>query len=98
MTKHTPGPWGVSGEVLNQGLVVSAPGRRARQIVALVQAEIGYQADPAPEAEANARLIALAPDLLAACRGVLEFLDNGTPIHPGSLLEEELQALVAKAE
>jgi hypothetical protein len=50
------------------------------------------------EREANARLIAAAPDLLAACRDVLEFLDNGSPLQPGSLLHQEIEAAVARAE
>jgi hypothetical protein len=97
MTKHTPGPWAVDGRA-DHHLLVGAPGRRLRQVVAEVPLVVGGLADPTPEAEANARLIAAAPDLLAACRDVLEFLDNGTPLHPGSLLHQEVEAAVARAE
>jgi hypothetical protein len=52
---HTPGPW-----------QVTARGRIAGDGHLLVMCDTGY-VSPAEEA-ANARLIAAAPDLLAACR------------------------------
>jgi len=74
MTKHTPGPWRVTAAPLN-------PGVSTRWI------EV-YSVDPEDDvaqatggnlktAQANARLIAAAPDLLAALEDILEGNRNG---------------------
>jgi hypothetical protein len=56
--KHTPGPWTVNGLVvvsLSEDCVVHLP---------------SMTDTPIDECRANARLIAAAPDLLAACKAV----------------------------
>jgi len=98
MTKHTPGPWEVGPQDWSRTRVFQEQ-QGSRRILANcdlneLRETHGYQ----EEALANARLIAAAPDLLAACRDVLEFLDNGTPLHPGSFLEQEIRAVVTRAE
>lgn len=69
-TKHTPGPWHVGD--------LAAPNLAGRN--ALVYAPSGYAVADAkvfhckfgvPEMEANARLIAAAPDMLEALEGLL---------------------------
>jgi len=72
----TPGPWAVDGPV-NNSLVVGAPGRRCRQVVAEVPLVVGYLADPTPEAEANARLVAAAPALLETLKRLLHETGEG---------------------
>jgi hypothetical protein len=67
---HTPGPWYALGQAVNvdraglEGLasIAKAHQRRGTDSVPITKAE----------AEANARLIAAAPDLLAALRGVAD--------------------------
>ena len=49
-----------------------------------------------PDWEANARLIAAAPDLLEACEQCMEFFLNGTPIHVGSVAHHRIAAALAK--
>jgi hypothetical protein len=81
-TKHTPGPWNVCEPVgwMPQGRHWTAEqmmemwwvGKRPGVAVALVDGSVDGRA----EAEANARLIAAAPDLLAVCIGILECLDE----------------------
>lgn len=67
MSKHTPGPWGISQNVSrhvvgpNGGVVASA--------------ELTWTADIS---EANARLIAAAPDLFGALANLLQLLPSGT--------------------
>jgi hypothetical protein len=56
---HTPGPWTVDGQTLPQNLQISSPDG----IVTVIDSEAF-----ADTIEANARLIAAAPDLLAVLR------------------------------
>ncbi len=68
MIKHTPGPWSLSNEpfeksdngVLQGHVTVDAPSHGALAQVVWKMAD----AQTSPECEANARLIAAAPDLL----------------------------------
>ena len=57
MSKHTPGPWEM------RGLTIFEPGKVALSIASITQHE--------PNARANARLIAAAPDILEALKGLL---------------------------
>lgn len=72
MTGHTPGPWAVSrlvgGEI---GIYREGDGRRDLARVHL--------ADTDAECEANARLIAAAPDMLRALERILVYAD-GDPV------------------
>ncbi len=43
-------------------------------------------------------LFIAAPDLLEACKGVMDFMDGGVPLRPGSLLCDGIRAAIAKAE
>ena len=83
MTEHTPGPWRVNPLVYMR---VNA----ANSNVARISREHGDI-----EGEANARLIAAAPDLLAACEVALDAMlahDFGT-----LSLCPQLRAAIAKA-
>jgi hypothetical protein len=64
MTKHTPGPWEVSGFPKSEGFsILTGKGRCvAERYPAAVSEKEGE------EMEANARLIAAAPELLKACK------------------------------
>src|SRR4051794_13527039 len=63
MVKHTPGPWYMAG----------VPAVLSRDGVGIADCRT---VDTTPqEQEANARLIAAAPDLLAACKALLADLD-----------------------
>lgn len=66
MSAHTPGPWEVhrlpQGDFSEPSIAIYGDG--GRRAVALIHS--------ATRAEANARLIAAAPELLAALEGILE--------------------------
>lgn len=67
MTQHTPGPWyrdGYTDDVVGSAIIRDATGFQ----VALTR-HWGIN-----ETEANARLIAAAPDLLEACRALVAYL------------------------
>jgi hypothetical protein len=61
MSTHTPGPWEVEGD--DESLWVTPLDRSTPVICDMVERE--------GETEANAHLIAAAPDLLAACKAFI---------------------------
>ena len=86
-TKHTPGPW----YALSEGVTDAAIGYRA-----IIDAHGYTVCNPSPMGEANARLIAAAPELLRA----LEFAKNELHYHPATRNSEALEvvrAAIAKA-
>ena len=66
-TQHTPGPWHWDGDVCSYDKENEAPWLCSSEDNPILSGEIGC------DTEANARLIAAAPDLL----GALEALDKG---------------------
>ena len=84
--KHTPGPWAVSGREINGPIDTGV-------IVARIP-EWGILADAPDPGRANARLIAAAPDLLAALEAVAEFWAGGDV--PAEL-DAQMRAALAKA-
>lgn len=93
---HTPGPWSVLGRV-TAGLAYSAVG--GKTLLARVYSE-AYR-DVAEE-EANARLIAAAPDLLTALAALIADHDDtydGEPMTGEKALALEAgRAALSKAE
>src|SRR3990167_2358217 len=65
MTQHTPGPWTHEG----QGYIKSESADAAGSRVCIIQRNV----------EANARLIAAAPDLLEALRSILPLAVHTSP-------------------
>lgn len=95
----TPGPWKVStspGAAVTTRCIVHELSKGTRLLsrhVATVSAH-----GPDVENEANAHLLAAAPELLAACKQAVEFLDNGpggTGIDAACV---RVRAAIAKAE
>lgn len=78
-TKHTPGPWAAF-----QNRIQSAEGEP------IADALMVSDFDTSGEDEANARLIAAAPDLLAALEVVIA--------HPNNFNFEVVRAAIAKAK
>ena len=98
---HTPGPrWtGARYDGAEMGCAIIAantdcgplPGNPTRGQVAFATAILNTDAR---RCEANARLIAAAPELLAACRAAMR-LDY---FHEHSALVEQMRSAIAKAE
>ena len=80
---HTPGPWTIV----------------QRQSVVEIVADNPDHADIATIwlADANARLIAAVPDLLAACRRISDTEWDGTAVHSFAECREIARAAIAKA-
>jgi len=80
--KYTPGPWEVRQEPNRGKQYISYSGSNWRIAVITMQEAKYHNSNkiiklPTIEAKANARLIAAAPDLLEACKGLLQyFWDN----------------------
>ncbi|MFA5382476.1 MAG: hypothetical protein WC356_04865 [Candidatus Micrarchaeia archaeon] len=82
MSKHTPGPWEVifedegEGHIIHMATAIENPGyfhsiHEVRYDHGVEPEEKGFE-----EAEANAHLIAAAPDLLEACKAILEDIED----------------------
>lgn len=63
MTKHTPGPWSISRDVMTSKTDIVAPDRSDLPVARILRAS--------PEPDGNAHLIAAAPELLEALKGLL---------------------------
>ena len=87
-TQHTPGPW-TRHKWHSQEDQISAKGGT----IALVSHI--HTLVPEAEADANARLIAAAPDLLAALEAIVKITDGSQPNYPAVLMVA--QAAIAKA-
>jgi hypothetical protein len=92
-TQHTPGPWSIDGSVNAGNLdVINGEGR-----IAMIDdsRSTGWNV---PTINANARLIAAAPDMLAMLHEVIALLNNpdadGTD---ANRVEREILAVIAKA-
>ena len=78
-TTHTPGPWTLGDE--DNPLVFSpAAGAYVAQVLAYTYGDIGTLR---AGVDADARLIAAAPDLLAALRLCHRFINGGHGLYPG---------------
>jgi len=91
-TKHTPGPWRTGG---TGGLIVFAADGYA-----VANATVFHQKQEEGESQANARLIAAAPALLAACKAALAYVrPAATGCECGFCqAKEQMQQAVAQAE
>lgn len=88
MSKHTPGPWATDG-----GDTVVAMGN---QIVVTAPAPDGASRE---EMKANARLIAAAPDLLAALKAIFVLRPAGVGANEYALTVERIaNDAIAKAK
>lgn len=94
MAEHTPGPWQAVEDALTTVRVVAV--RPGTQVIERDICEFHFGAKD--EEEANARLIASAPDLLAALKGLTDFLSGHRSKSQVVALAREARAAIAKAE
>jgi hypothetical protein len=92
-TQHTPGPWAIQG-----GFITAHDGAGYEKAIAKIKTGRDWPlVQPAKqdeaEAAANARLIAAAPDLLAALEHAVFELEEKTGVYTG-----DFQALIKKAK
>jgi hypothetical protein len=76
-TKHTPGPWEVRcGQETNRPRAIVAPNDTGPGGVGSIVRWNGIGFPSSPAAQANARLIAAAPDMLEALQEIADGLAN----------------------
>ena len=92
MTKHTEGPWKVPAHARFQVVQESA---QLGTICLAIAHEDKYRGRTVAEAKANARLMAAAPDLLAACKTIIRAYENAD-VAPDAL--DAAYSAVRKAE
>ena len=95
MSKHTPGPWQIKRHFDPGYKFISAQKHTAlAQVVWCMEDE-----DRSPECEANAHLIAAAPDLLGALNSLLEYLHEYDLDYPEAApVFDKARAAIAKAK
>lgn len=88
-TKHTPGPWRIG----DAGLTIFGPKTDHPAPVSIVELPGPTPRVSASERRANARLIAKAPELLAALVRLTAWADvAGCDREPGSVLDSNIKA------
>lgn len=89
MSKHTPGPWKLDGDITMMNLdVINQDGR-----ICMIDCDAECFSDE--QIKANARLISAAPDLIKALRLCLEGLQTYAPEYMHGLPKREyVQAAV----
>ncbi len=92
-TKHTPGPW----IHLKKGYEYEILCNKRNDVLADVYDHFKNKNES--ELEANARLIAAAPELLEACKRALQQLDESLPTDEGNKMAvKRCKDAISKAE
>ena len=92
MNKHTPGPWTLDGDEVRGG--------QGNCFIAVASFASAYAKSGrfTKEEQANARLIAAAPELLEACKKALDFTLGRSIKENLTQIVKELNEAIAKAE
>ncbi len=96
-TKHTPGPWNVEHPYGEPGTYIAGP---HTEIIAQVWKQTRLPASPDDATEANARVLAAAPEMLEALRvvdalwGVSDAACEAAPEMPAA----RVRTIIIKAE
>lgn len=98
--KHTPGPWNLSESHsgADRSVFALSPKHQNPIWIARVYNGDGSIHTPAPIRDANARLIAAAPDLLEACEETLRLHDLSEDDRLAGVIGIAIRAAIAKAK
>ena len=100
MSKHTPGPWFLSANIPTSRSPFRAFGIHAQTSTGMRRNIVnwgGLSSASTPESQANARLIAAAPDLLAALQEFVGAVGAGAKFADVSVVDYARTA-IAKAK
>lgn len=98
LVSHTPGPWKILRSFPRRLPFGIAQDRPDPQDCAAVLTGQAFCRKTTDVAEANARLIAAAPDLLAACKEAERLIRNGGTVPIQGETWTKLTAAIARAE
>jgi hypothetical protein len=91
---HTPGPWRVVGRTAGYRRLLGLRSAEGEDLL------VGDQLEPRgvsiAQAEANARLMSAAPDMLVALRAVLDYLPDPLP-NDDEVVLDMVRGAIAKA-
>ena len=93
MTKHTPGPWKARTAITDQGQPLVILPHDGNLVIARMCINKGET-----KMEANARLIAAAPELLKACKEFVFLEKTNMPKKQVKLRIERTKQIINKAE
>lgn len=94
-SKHTPGPWGIEQTDDTNWIGFMRPdGRKVELIVCTTSRDNFFKPETQEQNDANARLIAAAPELLEALKDAVCALDCCGKDYPAA---EKARAAIAKA-
>lgn len=99
MSKHTKGPW--TADIVDDMLwEINSSGADWASIAEVTANILGALRVSTEDAEANAWLIAAAPELLEACKAILASAPNQVmrDTHPYAIALKAVRAAIAKAE
>ena len=94
MSEHTPGPWVVDGEGITIGTVCTHESGVCQEIT--VPSVSVFKEISSPEAVANARLIAAAPEMLEVLDLIVRIIEDGVqPLQNGRIVGD-IRVLLAR--
>ena len=95
--QHTPGPWMLTeGDRFDKEMVITTQYRLDESIGCICEMDVYFTGQIGIEQEANARLIAAAPELLEALQNMLGLTEASDYMALGEI-EQQARAAIAKA-
>ena len=94
-SKHTPGPWVlIDGDRFSKEKVITTTRRIEDSYGCICDMDVYFSGQMGVEQEANARLIAAAPELLEALKAAQK---KGSRWHPADPVVQQINVAIAKA-
>lgn len=95
-TQHTPGPWYIEKRTDMEGYWITIPAPIGRKVIAEI--DTGFDEPWDSQQHANARLIATAPELLAALRLIADTHASDGALMTSAARQKIARAAIAKAQ
>lgn len=97
MSKHTPGPWSLGKRGKTTQHIDGGHAVRNEGWWSLAKVYVVVDDEPSEAGEANARLIAAAPEMLASLVEVMDWLGRPNELTLSDEQVERIRAAIAKA-